>query len=353
MCMRRMLKALMMIFICMSLYGCGASKKISIDYGDAESFEKALNNGENLEGKIVRFEVLDFKPNSALGYNAWAGEHLNFVSSTNPDIKTGDIPVVRVTKIISNMGSWVITYEKIDNAEITDDTIMSDKNNATSDPDDQESGDNSGSSTFGAKSSEKLPLEIKDYGWYINVPTSYEDKVYVNYCGMIYNPNESLVAEFPKVLVTVKNKDGSILSTEEHVGSIVMPKDTITLCGMFSMPSGDINDDTMIYFDVECSDFSGDNSIFQNVRTSDFKFENVSEHGAGKDISITGEITNTSDIDVESANVAVVLRKDGKIVYMENTFVDDLSAGKTKAFEISRYQELPEHDTIECSAISW
>ena len=94
-----------------------------IDYGDAESFEAALNEGKNLENKVVRFVAGEFHPDSKLGYNVWAGEHLNFVSSRNPDLQEGDIVTVRTTTIENVIGSWVINYEKVDNAVVGEDTI--------------------------------------------------------------------------------------------------------------------------------------------------------------------------------------------------------------------------------------
>lgn len=45
--------------------------------------------------------------------DAWVGEHLNFVSSSNPDVKIGDIVTVKVEKVSSTLGSWFITYKKI------------------------------------------------------------------------------------------------------------------------------------------------------------------------------------------------------------------------------------------------
>ena len=47
------------------LIGCGTNsdsnaKQPIIDYGDAESFEAALNAGENLEGKIVQITFNEF-----------------------------------------------------------------------------------------------------------------------------------------------------------------------------------------------------------------------------------------------------------------------------------------------------
>ena len=94
---------------------CGAStaQAVKPDFADAASFEAALNNGDDLTGKTVQFEVKELVPNSALGYNLQAGEHLNFVSSDNPGVKAGDKPIVRVVKVASALGSWMITYEKV------------------------------------------------------------------------------------------------------------------------------------------------------------------------------------------------------------------------------------------------
>ena len=98
-------------------------EEVMIDYGDAESFEAALNEGENLENKVVRFIAGDIHPDSTFGYNVWAGEHLNFVSSRNPDIRTCNIVTVRISTIENFLGSWIISYEKVDNAVIGEDTI--------------------------------------------------------------------------------------------------------------------------------------------------------------------------------------------------------------------------------------
>lgn len=91
------------------LVGCSAV--VSPDYTTTE-FENALNNGEMVEGKIVSVDVSHLEPDSAFGYNIQAGEHLNFVSAENPGVKEGDIIVVKVEKVASMFGSYIITYEK-------------------------------------------------------------------------------------------------------------------------------------------------------------------------------------------------------------------------------------------------
>ena len=96
-----------------------------VDYGDAEAFENDLNDGKNLEGVVVQFVVKEIHPDSALGYNVWAGKHLNFVSSRNPNMNQDDIVTVKATTVENILGSWVINYEKIDNAEVNENTIFS------------------------------------------------------------------------------------------------------------------------------------------------------------------------------------------------------------------------------------
>lgn len=105
----------------------------ALDYEDAASFEKALNDGVKVNGKIVQFEVLEYKPDSALGINCWAGEHLNFISEEELDVGTGNIIVGQVTKEpTKSLGSWTIHYE-----------VLSIGGEKVEKPDDSQSGDTS------------------------------------------------------------------------------------------------------------------------------------------------------------------------------------------------------------------
>ena len=81
-----------------------------LDYANAEAFEAALNAGENLTGKTVRFVVTKFIPNSFFGYNLVGGQHLNFCSPHNPDAEVGQELTVVVQDVVSTMGSWIISY---------------------------------------------------------------------------------------------------------------------------------------------------------------------------------------------------------------------------------------------------
>ena len=150
---------ILLLMLCSSLflYGCGSTKQV-IDYGDAEAFEAALNAGENLEGKIVQFEAVEIHPDSKLGYNVCAGEKLNFISSRNPDVKVGDTVIVKTDSIENLLGSWIINYEKVDNAVIGETTITSEKSNKNNETESAEQ-DQSASESKDISASEKSPAE--------------------------------------------------------------------------------------------------------------------------------------------------------------------------------------------------
>lgn len=88
-----------------------------VDYSDAESFESALDNDTKVKGKIVQFFVKEYVPDSVLGINCHAGEHLNFIFATKLDVKKGDTIVVRITEDPSKIflvDSWEVPCEFIE-----------------------------------------------------------------------------------------------------------------------------------------------------------------------------------------------------------------------------------------------
>lgn len=91
------------------------NEELIIDYTDASLLENALNNGEYVSGCIVQFYVNNYKPDSALGINCWAGEHLNFISENELDVQAGDTIIGRIIDEPTNIyGSWEIPYEVIE-----------------------------------------------------------------------------------------------------------------------------------------------------------------------------------------------------------------------------------------------
>lgn len=106
--------------------------ELELDYNDATSFENALNSGKKVNGKTVKFDVLEYKPDSLLGINCWAGEHLNFISDKELEVKAGDTIIGRIKEEpTSVLGSWEIKYDVIEikHNEISRNELENEKTN--------------------------------------------------------------------------------------------------------------------------------------------------------------------------------------------------------------------------------
>lgn len=111
-----------------TVYSQNNSNEVEIDYLNAKVFEDALNAGENVEGKIVKFSVVEYHPDSVAGYNAWAGEHLNFISTEDLKLKKDDNVVGKVTSVKESCGSWYINYDVINIEEVQNNSQQLDTN---------------------------------------------------------------------------------------------------------------------------------------------------------------------------------------------------------------------------------
>ena len=333
---------LMFVFMAGMLSACSpkAISSVQVDYKDAAQFEEALNAGEDVAGKIVSFHADSLHPDSKYGYNIWAGEHLNFISEENPGIKRGDIATVSVTTTQQlDNGSWIIYYELLETDDAgkqsnTIETKRSESRSTVSNP---------------QKKSERK-LQIHETGLYVESSYVWNDTIYVNYIGLIYNPNKEKVALFPKLIATAKNTDGTILATDEQTGTVVMPGDTVPIIGRMSIVSSEIQEDSYVSYEVECKSFGDDSFIYSSARTTDFAISNVSEHSGSRD-SVTGEIKNNFSEDATMLKIVAIFRKNNNIVGVESTYMDDLSVNQSKAFEIDGLLEFPEHDSVEVVAV--
>lgn len=109
--MKRLLALLVIFAFSFSMAAC--DKSTAVDFDNVTDFEAALKSGDDLTGKTVTFTVGEVNPDSAFGYNLQAGEHLNFCSSENPNLKSGDTITVEVEEVKSVLGSYIIYYKKV------------------------------------------------------------------------------------------------------------------------------------------------------------------------------------------------------------------------------------------------
>ena len=86
--------------------------------------------------------------------------------------------------------------------------------------------------------------------------------------------------------------------------------------------------------------------------TDFFEIGNVTEQ-PGSQSFVTGTITNLTESTVDSVSLSMIMRKEDKIVFMEESYVGDLQPGTPAAFQFDRYSAWPEHDAVEFSAQAW
>ena len=173
--------------------------------------------------------------------------------------------------------------------------------------------------------------------------------VYVYYGATINNPNTDKAASFPTITVTAKGEDGSIIATEDQTLFYIAPEDTVSFGSLIDC-NGKVP--TTVEITPSCNDFvPGDSDGV--IKSSDFVISNTSEiSGEYGDTSYTGEIENIGDNEADMVAVTVILKNNGQIVYGDTTYVDGLTAGLKKPFEISEY-DVPEHTEYIISAQSW
>lgn len=192
----------------------------------------------------------------------------------------------------------------------------------------------------------KEKVELVESGYHIS--KSYSDK-YLYYAATLKNPNTKYTLEFPKIIVTAKNKDGSILAYDEQVLNYIVPGDKVSFASILDC-KGKTPDQ------VEIRAESGNYIPRANkdtVPTNTFKVLSITEtKGDLNEYSYIGEIENSGEQDVSSVLITILLKKNGKLVGGTTTFLDNLDAGSKKVFEISEY-DLPEHDEYVVSGSSW
>lgn len=110
--MKKFFALLLISILIFVLAGCGG-QNVTADYNTSAELETALNNGEDVTGKVAKINVVTLVPDSVFGYNIQTGEHLNFCSAENPKVSEGDTVLVRITEVQSLLGSFIIFYERL------------------------------------------------------------------------------------------------------------------------------------------------------------------------------------------------------------------------------------------------
>lgn len=320
----------------LGLIGCG--KNTVADYGNAEVFEAALNNGENLEGKVVIFTAGEVHPDSVFGYNIWAGEHLNFISSKNPEVKKGDTLGVKVISVESGLGSWIVSYERIKNVVITEKTITNVDsesntkiNSVEASPVEENNigkkidNDSSGSSANIQQSLtlEYVNMDAKGFKDYVGNPTL---SAYVE----VKNNNDVPIT-FSNLSLDLVDDNGKLLGTDTYAKCIpnaIKPGQTGYIYTYYYDMTG-IDLDNGLHLQANGNAVVADN--FYEIEVSDIS----AKTGNALDISVIGRGTNNTEMDQSFAEPgAVFFDADGNVVGFCYG-LESFPALKTTTFEIS------------------
>lgn len=184
-------------------------------------------------------------------------------------------------------------------------------------------------------------LQIVDSGW------SADSQGYVHYGYVLKNPNEGYEASFPKVTITGKSADGTILFSEDQTMSFILVNGQAS----YGFQVGHGTTPATVEFSASQSKWKeNDKQAFDAYTVS-----NTAEVPGSYGTTVyTGVVTSNEDwADVKRAAVTVILRDaSGKIVYGNSTFADVPEKGDSKSFEVRAYK-VPDHATFEITAQPW
>ncbi len=188
-------------------------------------------------------------------------------------------------------------------------------------------------------------LEIVDSGYSL----SSKDSPYIKYGIEIKNPNSSYTVEFPNIRITAYDENENILASSDQTFNTIAPGETIHWGSQADcaekIPSKVEFEITNLDEDyVESTAVSSNNAL---------KITNKNVVSDGFDTKFTGKIKNDGALDVSTANISVILYKDGKIIFGTSTFVDNIASGKEIPFDVSEYSDIPEYDSYEIYALDW
>ena len=347
------------------LCSCGGGPVgTEVDYGDAQAFEEALGRGENLENKTLMFTVTELHPDSALGFNVCGGEHLNFISSRNPDLKVGDTAGVKATEITSMLGSWIIKYEKIDNPIIGENTIVSSAQQSTA-PEEQEQADtvvepkdsseNTEENTAAPESSD-AETEVIENGTENKTETAAEETaeeetqeqsalemvdskilVFNDYFGspsvsayVAFKNNTDKYIGIASPRMDYQDNDGKLIATDQYancIPEVVKPGQVFYLYSYY-FDITDVDTSNGLNYAPDGEMYEANN--YFEINTSDVSFKT----GAVMDVSVIGRGTNTTDKDLYGQPGAVFYDSENNVVGFCYG-LENFEAGQTKSFEIS------------------
>ena len=189
--------------------------------------------------------------------------------------------------------------------------------------------------------------EITDSGYYVS--SGLDSDIYLYWGAKVKNTSESSAYELYTITITAKDADGNVVATEDQVMNKIQPGEE-QAAGFLMDCNGEVPDSVEFTID-EGDAVSADDTA---IKSSDIEISGTDEkQGDFGDTVFTGTLKNNSETDAESLLTTVLLYKDGKIIYGDSTFVDNVKAGNEKGFEIDEYGVPDDYDSYKIYASDW
>lgn len=83
-----------------------------VNLPDHQGYEvvEAMENGENIIGDTVEFEVADVSYHEISGYSVTSTDGVIFMNGPNPYVEPGDVALVEVVDYGYAFGNWIVSY---------------------------------------------------------------------------------------------------------------------------------------------------------------------------------------------------------------------------------------------------
>ncbi len=164
----------------------------------------------------------------------------------------------------------------------------------------------------------------------------------------IANLNKYNAITSPTIEITVRAKDGSLVSKQKKTISGIAPDTTVIFGDAIKCKNGKADEVEIKVknadYDIVPYDGSGVHS------PEDLEISHVKEKHDNKRAVYTGKITNTTGKDIPGVLVSVVYYKNGKIVGGATERLDSISANGEAEFEIQNSSTFNDYDEYEVYA---
>lgn len=198
-----------------------------------------------------------------------------------------------------------------------------------------------------AADEETKNVKLVDSGY--SVTKSGNGGAMLYYAAEIANPNKYNAITSPIITISVRDKDGGIITKQQKVLAGLAPKERLTFGDCLKCDSGDIGEVEITVknkdYDIKAAETAGVGSVkdLEILKSEQRKGDN----GA---VNFTGTVKNKTDVDRGNVVITVVYLKEGKIVGGATEFIDALAANSEAEFTVTDKGGLTDYDSYEIYA---